>query len=269
MKIRLGFVSNSSSSSFVAVFTKVPKTANDVFNMMFNGKNESISIYDMDGLSTFDIANTVMSNLKSKKMKRATINEVAEIFMRRYHYYPAARNVSWGGKQTDSDGGAWMESDRRYFGSDPKLLEIIRQHYIKEQIDSDKYWEEEHRIMEKFNIPKVPYAYKDGKNAKGEPFTKAEILASKKYEQSMINFRKTDKEYLEHKETGRYDWDKYEQISKITMKLAKKDAKKFFDDNKGKFIFIQEYSDNDGNNGCIMEHGDIFINVEHIQVSNH
>lgn len=268
MKIRIGFVSNSSSSSFVAVFKRMPKTVQDVFDMMFNSKNETINIYDMDGLSTFKIAQTVMDNLKSKKMKRATINDVAEIFMNRYNYYPQGRNVFWAGKQTDKDGGSWMENDRRYFGSDPKLLEEIKQYYIKEQLDSDKYWADERRIMSKFSIPKVRYASTSGKNKNGEPFSKTEISAYIKYEKQIEEFKKTDKEYLAHKKCG-LDWSKLEQIHKIKMKLAKKDAKKFFDANKGKFIFVQEYSDNQGNNGCIMEHGGIFRNVEHIQVSNH
>jgi hypothetical protein len=58
-------------------------------------------------------------------------------------------------------------------------------------------------------------------------------------------------------------------MRELQEKIAEEDAQNFLDDNKGKFIFIISYSDNDGTQGCTMEHGNIFRNVPHVRISQH
>ncbi len=38
---------------------------------------------------------------------------------------------------------------------------------------------------------------------------------------------------------------------------------------KGKHVFSIEYSDNDGNYYCALEHGEIFDNIPHVRISHH
>lgn len=71
MKIRNGFVSNSSSSSFVVAFPKKPMTIKDVKEMLF-GKEEYFPTYyprdDQDKLIlTTKIARTVFNDIKSQR----------------------------------------------------------------------------------------------------------------------------------------------------------------------------------------------------------
>lgn len=63
-----------------------------------------------------------------------------------------------------------------------------------------------------------------------------------------------------------YDWPAYEKASEeFRAKMAEKIQKEF----EGKDVYTFEYSDNDGNFFCTMEHGGIFDNVPHMRVSNH
>lgn len=64
MKIRNGFVSNSSSSSFVVAFPRIPKDANDVRNMLFSPEEEFFySPYGDDYYNVIEVANTVWNDI--------------------------------------------------------------------------------------------------------------------------------------------------------------------------------------------------------------
>ena len=71
MKIRQGFVSNSSSSSFLVMFPKEMKSKEEVHNALFpNGKEFSISSYNWQGddfiYSSEQISNQVWSDIKNQ-----------------------------------------------------------------------------------------------------------------------------------------------------------------------------------------------------------
>jgi len=63
MKIRKGFVSNSSSSSFLVAFSKIPKTVDKMRILLF-GEKEEIRMYDYS-MTTQEIAKRVFNDLKS------------------------------------------------------------------------------------------------------------------------------------------------------------------------------------------------------------
>jgi hypothetical protein len=63
-----------------------------------------------------------------------------------------------------------------------------------------------------------------------------------------------------------YDWDAYSKSSdEFREKMAEKIKAEFAEMN----LFTFEYSDNDGNFFCTMEHGGVFDNVPHVRISNH
>ena len=79
MKIRHGFVSNSSSSSFIVVFPSEPKNVEDLQKMMFGDLVEIQSIYDNDIFySANEIAKTVWNDMKTgNKPTRKHAREVS------------------------------------------------------------------------------------------------------------------------------------------------------------------------------------------------
>jgi len=71
MKIRNGFVSNSSSSSFVVAFPRNPKSVEDVQEMVFGDETWFVHPYGdethyPDGFPTREIAEVLWGNIKSQ-----------------------------------------------------------------------------------------------------------------------------------------------------------------------------------------------------------
>lgn len=64
-----------------------------------------------------------------------------------------------------------------------------------------------------------------------------------------------------------YDWDAYnaatEQAAKIKFEEFMKKIGVGYD------LYLFEYSDNDGEFFCVMEHGGTFENVQHLRISHH
>ncbi len=73
MKVRKGFVSNSSSSSFIVAFTKVPETAEELRNMLFEDE-EMYHGYN-HCYPTSQVAETVFADMESPLDDDALIEE--------------------------------------------------------------------------------------------------------------------------------------------------------------------------------------------------
>ena len=80
MKIRAGFVSNSSSSMFVVAFPHVPKSAKEVQEILFGDKLKLDNPYDGGVTKTDLIADTVWNDIKPQKRwkEKTRINRVSE-----------------------------------------------------------------------------------------------------------------------------------------------------------------------------------------------
>lgn len=75
MKIRTGFVSNSSSSSFVVAFGTRPKNKAELMLMMFPDGEVLLQAYD-DHVAVESVVNTVWNDMKDQKPM--TFDEVVE-----------------------------------------------------------------------------------------------------------------------------------------------------------------------------------------------
>jgi len=79
MKIRTGFVSNSSSSSFVVAFPHKPKNIKDLKEMMF-GKQEwhyTGRYYDNQDVSTQTISENVFKKIEKKATKKEILESIS------------------------------------------------------------------------------------------------------------------------------------------------------------------------------------------------
>lgn len=84
MKTRNGFISNSSSSSFIVAFPKKPKTVEETFKMLFGDreKNEEITYLDDYKITCGEVANRVFNDIKFQKS--ADMDLIAQIIRFRY-----------------------------------------------------------------------------------------------------------------------------------------------------------------------------------------
>ena len=96
MKIRNGFVSNSSSSSFVVAFPKKPESAEEVQEMMFGSTEwEAFTCYDYE-TDTVQIAEQVFNDIKKATIKDMTKSLTCGWFSGRVDSWDKTRDLDWG-----------------------------------------------------------------------------------------------------------------------------------------------------------------------------
>ena len=119
MKTRNGFVSNSSSSSFVVAFPRKPKTVEDVMLFLFGDSSSDLgnAKYQDSSLSYGDIARHVFADINGKSISKKAIMEE---FEHRFCYY--------------SPYSGFYEQRNKYCGTDEEALNgIIEASTLEEQ----------------------------------------------------------------------------------------------------------------------------------------
>jgi len=261
MKTRNGFVSNSSSSSFVVAFPKRPKTMEELARYMFGDKGfdgaVSLDYGDDYVISNLQVVKTVFSDIQ--KQRKASPKKIAKELEDRYHY-GTSRNVSFWDEKTGtikSAYGTWYGRDD-YYGRDEELLEKLRKLQVAYGNLSQKHSEEGSKMVEYLNkkYDLVPRKYKD-------PDCEKYFDALKACKEKDEKYKKFEKKY----------WDKINEYwadsNKIRGKIAQVDAECFLKEHKNQFVGIFAYGDEDGLYFCVMEHGDIFENLPHIKINHH
>jgi hypothetical protein len=253
MKIRNGFVSNSSSSSFVVVLPKEPYCPSELKEMLFGDEKGAISIYHYNPIKFIDIASRVFKDISSAKdnkkniwPKIANLSSLIDIFKYMPYYNINGPSLEYA-KDLDEHGGRW-ENLGEFLTPDDENLKKLRDWAIKLKKSWDDYL-----------------------NSKAEIINKAFPSHNHNdFSQKVEKFRKTDKKYLALEKNQKNITDKlYKEEDKLRIIIAKQQAKAFLNKHKGKFIFITSYSDNLGEEESTLEHGDIFYNIPHIKISNH
>lgn len=220
MKIRQGFVSNSSSSSFIVVWDKKPESAEEVKKILY-GNRDTVGIYDYT-MSAQDLATVVFNDTKE-----ATDEEIIE-------------------KLSDSFGysGEWFGDG---YKPDQKLME---------------------KREEEYNSASSQYVYYDNilnSMKKGENI----IIERDKKLSRILGEKETNKQTEKEIKKRMYDLNSIMWNNDTEKEIAMKSCYQLRKDFEGKFISTYEYSDNGGNIGIILEHGDTFHNLFHITINQH
>jgi hypothetical protein len=262
MKTRHGFVSNSSSSSFILVFDKEPLTVEDALDFLF-GNHENpdeispvpIPYSDSDCFFTKrEIAEALLHGIKPID-KSSIINDLQ-------HRYYFTDNYE-GGVQAYYD----MGDKETFCGLNSDLVEEIKDLYIESNKLSKECWKLRQSLQEGLRLIKVPYAYEGGlKEDNKTRYTKKEIEAYQKYRMALDQVEK----FPEMVKLHQTQTDIQNKIDKLSEKLAEFDYKKFEKANSGKFFFETSFSDNDGEFGSYMEHSGVLeVKGKCIRLSHH
>jgi len=207
MKNRNGFVSNSSSSSFIVAFDKNPMEMDvDEMRELLFGDQDIIAKYDY-GFTAQQLSETVLKDIQQNHSNK---------------------------EETDK----WSYTVNTFEGKMSKedLIKAISSGYFDGYPDRDWNKDTESDKIRKEARDKGIDPYKDPEWSK--------------------RFRKAlDKEFQEEKEK--------------VDKAAKLLAEPFWKEHKNKYLYVVNYSDNNGSYYCVLEHGPTFDRIPHIRISHH
>jgi hypothetical protein len=130
MKIRNGFISNSSSSSFVVAFPKKPQDTKELQEMMFTSFQEQIEMFDQF-VATDEICRRVFNEIQEQNLS-ATGDEIAQA-LAGYHNLQMDRLLG-------SSWSVWSNVPKeKDFDSRDEFLKADKDYWDKHRLDSTEY----------------------------------------------------------------------------------------------------------------------------------
>ena len=261
MKCRTGFVSNSSSSSFVVVFPKKPKTFNELKKYMYPKESiDDIAIDDWygddDRMTIKDIINRVLKDTLPQKRsnKKQLIEEFDSLWgANDFRRYGASEELV----------GEWEELER---------IADSRFEFENHPLYRDKRYSDNLSFRLTINeFKKIKLILKDKKMALLHIHDESDSVRFIAEEVIKNPDRPANKVIIEYCKSIRERYSESEKYSRkrrmVTNKIADQCAQKFKKENKGKWIGIYIYADESGEGE--LEHGEIFRNLKHIRFSHH
>lgn len=224
MHLRYGYVSNSSSSSFIVAMPHEPTSAKDVHRMMFGRFVRKYKGHtDTAEFTTQHIADQVFKDIcVSRITKDRAVNELHT------HNYLFPYGCG---------------------GGDPYIMNKREAYAITASKDGVSNYEE-------FHIADLRTVF--GKKWKSNP---AFIQYANDIRQKLLN---------ELDDKPHQNWDEYQETyyrhNDLVCQQLQVHHPELFD---SPYLYLFEYSDNDGAFMSLMEHGEIFHHVPHIRISKH
>lgn len=276
MKTRNGFVSNSSSSSFIFMLNRAPENAGDLYSLLYpSGRQWVLDPYpsirdgrDMN-VSTLEAANRIWDQIRGKTNKTnwtAIRRELTfrgipfDDFLSRSRHGaacwcsadppPTFKDVERFIKVADL-GARDMDSPYFLVGADPDLLSAWCYKHLenetKQFILEKKSYEEKHDFFVQFEKER---GSSDNHKAANAAWYKSKEFSLLNVEQSKIW-------------KSRWQGEQHRALTKCVTAMLKY-LRAVYD--KGN-IYVAKFSDEDGDD--VLEHGKTFDDVPHITISHH
>lgn len=142
MKIRSGFVSNSSSSSFIVGFPTMPKSAEELETIMFGESGGEVQPWDFSQATpTIDVAKRVFSDITNTNVKKHTKASLFKSLVKDHGNFPGAPNT-WRRKgEADKFADEFTNETGKNVheeGVDPKIFEFYQKLYKKDRQRENK-----------------------------------------------------------------------------------------------------------------------------------
>ena len=280
MKTRNGFVSNSSSSSFVVAFPRLPETPRDVMDMMFpeSADQDIIKCFDHKEIC-INIAERVWLDVKQQVNRtpeedaehwsrycdespkpKSLFDKLVHAFKDRYYYLSGStldfdRLINHGELVEIPRG---LSDPDSYFGVHPESLREVCK--IEDELEelSRKRMNNERELRDRLGLVDPPYQ----RNMSDDDM-------ERRREQWALNNAKlkSNEEWIKMEEEHQENYERLnKKRSKAVELVAREDAAAFLKDNGDKFILFTHYADD---TEPLMEHGEIFRNLPYVIISHH
>jgi hypothetical protein len=281
MKSRNGFVSNSSSSSFIVFFKKLPKTVeetkqilwpksddNEVLSFDFHDGNDSISCKAAAAIIFEDISkpkviahNEYGKPISTPKAIKELLEQLYYVSLNSYEgvLFPYLKRLPYNLKGI--------------IATDEKL----KREYVKLYTKVEELFTDSLEIQNKYITSKIGLAPKyKGKTSLNKDgtrrYTDEEI---KEYEKLMDEYYlerekiSKSKDYISLSRKNDKEYNKWQRkADKLRKRMVDNDYKALKKTFKGYKICLFNYGDNT-RVGAILEYGNTFKNVDHIVINQH
>ena len=250
MKIRRGFISNSSSSSFILLLKRKPKDVEDTLKLVYPMSFEEAIKYHIH----YDYSeDTVLHAPEAAKLIYDQLKEHEESWGKKEKGgYKSPTKIQRIGSFVHRDYYYCDKSWRETPALESHIDEDDRHALVTASLDRNAKHEAEMYLFHKYR-DKYEKQLKEGKPEKYTPDWN-----------EVLTLMRSNKDYAEAEKAEKEASDTFEVLcNKVGEKIYRKWVK------AGYWIGVVSFGDENGAIGAIMEHGNAFNSIKYVRISEH